>query len=321
MHAEPGSKDARLSPAAPAKTATTAAAAYDGIAADYDRLVEGDAWMRRALHAHYRRTFRPGQRVLDVGCGTGIDAVALAGHGVRVLGLDASPAMVGRARVRVARAGLGASVRLCALDAADLGCLALGSTARWCGDARGRTARACSAAPARGRAVRPPSDGPCRPGEPADGAISAFAALNTVPDLRRLAVALAGAVRPGGRLVLHMLNRWSLWEWLGLVRHARWSAAWHLGRAAERAFFIGGRPVVHRLYAPAEAAAIFEHAGFRLRRAYGVGCLRPPHTVRRISRPVVAGLEWLDLRLGGLAPLRAAGRFFVLDLERCARPG
>ena len=42
---------------------------------------------------------RPGELVLDLGCGTGHLAAQLAEQGVRVIGLDASPAMIAKARV------------------------------------------------------------------------------------------------------------------------------------------------------------------------------------------------------------------------------
>ena len=44
----------------------------------------------------------PGARLLDLGCGTGIDAVELARRGYPVLATDWSPQMVERTRERAA---------------------------------------------------------------------------------------------------------------------------------------------------------------------------------------------------------------------------
>lgn len=44
--------------------------------------------------------FGPGDRVLDLGCGTGDDAVHLMARGVEVVGIDASAPMVEIARSR-----------------------------------------------------------------------------------------------------------------------------------------------------------------------------------------------------------------------------
>ena len=82
------------------------AAAYDAIAAEYDAQVAGDAWMRRVLWGRYAALFRPGQHILDVGCGSGADAIFLARRGVRVTGIDVSPAMTGYLRSRATDLGL-----------------------------------------------------------------------------------------------------------------------------------------------------------------------------------------------------------------------
>jgi ubiquinone/menaquinone biosynthesis C-methylase UbiE len=61
---------------------------------------------------------QPGERLLDVGCGTGRHAVALAAMGVAVTGVDLSSAMLERARARAAAAGV--EVELVEADARDL---------------------------------------------------------------------------------------------------------------------------------------------------------------------------------------------------------
>jgi hypothetical protein len=117
-------------------------------------------------------------------------------------------------------------------------------------------------------------------------------------------------------MVLHMLNRFSLWEWLGYVARGNWLAARAVGKHRYREFVIGGETVQHAVYFSDEAYHKFFSEKFILRASYGLGALRPPHTVRRVPSSIVGILERLDVRLGGLPLLRNAGRFFVLDLQR-----
>ena len=78
---------------------------YDKLAEEYDRLVTRDLWMRRVLWRHYTRVFRAGSRVLDVGCGTGLDALFLAQTGIVVAGIDASAGMIAELRKKADNSG------------------------------------------------------------------------------------------------------------------------------------------------------------------------------------------------------------------------
>ena len=62
----------------------------------------------------------PGDRVLDLGCGTGALAVELARRGCQVMGVDISPPMLTLAIRRVREADLGEQVELQELGAVDL---------------------------------------------------------------------------------------------------------------------------------------------------------------------------------------------------------
>ncbi len=115
---------------------------------------------------------------------------------------------------------------------------------------------------------------------------------------------------------MHLLNRTSLWEWLGLIRSRRLRAARRLGEDDVRTFVIGSRGVPHHLYHPAEAYDRFFIADFALCRACGIGILRPPHTIRRIPASVVGGLDRLERPLRSVRPFRGWGRFFALELEK-----
>ena len=72
---------------------------YDEVAAAFS-FFQDPRWRRAAVEAVGAG---PEDRVLDVACGTGLVSAALVGRwGCRVVGLDQSAAMLGRARARVA---------------------------------------------------------------------------------------------------------------------------------------------------------------------------------------------------------------------------
>ncbi len=64
----------------------------------------------------YRELARDQSLVLELGCGTGRLLAPLADEADRVIGLDRSPAMLKRARARVAASGMGPRVHLVAAD-------------------------------------------------------------------------------------------------------------------------------------------------------------------------------------------------------------
>ncbi len=99
----------------------TVAGAFDSIAPRYDALWDHSVTgrlQRDALWSEIGGLFRAGDRVLDLGCGTGTDAVRLAACGVRVHACDISPAMVAAARRRARLAGLSESITCAVRDAA-----------------------------------------------------------------------------------------------------------------------------------------------------------------------------------------------------------
>jgi predicted TPR repeat methyltransferase len=67
---------------------------YDEFAADYDRLAPAYGWYPEILFGLCFEYVQPGERLLDIGIGTGLCAASFARLGLRVLGLDASPEML-----------------------------------------------------------------------------------------------------------------------------------------------------------------------------------------------------------------------------------
>jgi len=90
---------------------------YENIAWAYD-VVFGPTLHPGRVNAIRRMGIRPGDRVLEVGVGTGINAALYPGD-CSVTGIDLSSSMLEKARERVARKGV-RNVRLLQMDAANL---------------------------------------------------------------------------------------------------------------------------------------------------------------------------------------------------------
>src|SRR3954447_16378846 len=93
------------------------AGVYEKLASVYD-FVFGPTLHPGRVHAIQRMGIKPGDRVLEVGVGTGINA-ALYPRDCAVTGIDLSDSMLEKARDRIARKGV-RNVRLLEMDAANL---------------------------------------------------------------------------------------------------------------------------------------------------------------------------------------------------------
>ena len=151
--------------------------AFDAFAASYDRGFSDSAPGRLLRQAVWRR-LPEARRALDLGCGSGEDALFLARRGAEVTATDASPAMLDLAWRKAMAAGLGAQIETRLFD--------LGSPTEL--------------------------DGPY------DLVLSNFGALNCVADLAPLAGRLREAMAPDGTLAIVAMGRFCAWEtlWYGL---------------------------------------------------------------------------------------------------------
>ena len=85
---------------------------FDSLACDYDTrfgISPAGRLFRFRVAERVTGEVRPGGRVLDIGCGTGEDAIWLAGQGYGVLGIDESPKMIEAARAKASERGSSAT--------------------------------------------------------------------------------------------------------------------------------------------------------------------------------------------------------------------
>jgi SAM-dependent methyltransferase len=262
-------------------------AGFDQSAERYDLEAEANAamaHMRRVSLAVLGDSFGTGQHVLELGCGTGEEAVALARDGIRVLATDVSSRMLDVARGKVSAAGLEQAVQTRQLAAGELSVLL---------DELGR--------------------------EAFDGAYSSFGALNGEPDLFEVGSALAKLIRPGGRLVASIMNRFYPFEMLWYLGHGRPRQAvrrWAGGaRASVSPSLAVQVPTIY--YTPRSFARAFPAFRRLLCRALPL-LLPPPFAAHLWSRfPALIGrvLPWED-RLACYWPFGALGDHFLMVLER-----
>lgn len=264
----------------------TLASVFDSLAADYDAGFTKTPLGRVLREAVWRRLdacFAPGDRVLDLACGTGEDAVHLAQRGIQVLASDGSSGMLEVAARKVALADVGRLVTLVRLDLDTLA-------------ARGKAAPQLSGWP------------------PFDGVLSNFGGLNCFEDLAGVASALAGVVRRKGRVFLCLMGRWVPWEWAWFLLRR------DPGRAFRR--LRGGgtlwRGALVRYPPVAQTRRAFSPS-FRTTRAWALGVLLPPSYagdwIARRPKLLRRLNEW-ERRLERLAPLVRLADHYVLELER-----
>lgn len=77
---------------------------FDSLAPTYDNDFTHNTigrYLRRRVHDRLMRHFRTGDSVLELGCGTGEDALFLAQNGIRVHATDASTGMIDMARAKI----------------------------------------------------------------------------------------------------------------------------------------------------------------------------------------------------------------------------
>lgn len=260
--------------------------AFDAVAAGYDADFTArrlGRWLRDAVWERLDAAFRPGERVLELGCGTGEDALHLARRGLSVTATDVSPGMLGVASAKARAAGLEGRICFRQLDAGRLG----------------------------------DSADPALAG-PFAGAYSNFGALNCLPSRRALGRALAGRIGPGGTLALVVMGPLCPWEVAWHLAHGELNTARRRWRAGVTAHVGDGRTL--RVWYPSPRALRAELApDWRLIDLAGVGALLPPtqlsHLAERWPR-AFATLALLERRFRRSRPWTWLNDHYLAVFER-----
>jgi ubiquinone/menaquinone biosynthesis C-methylase UbiE len=257
--------------------------AFDSVAGDYDgprgnndsiRDMRSEMW--RWLDA----TFSPGSRLVDLGCGTGLDAIRMAQIGHHITATDWSPQMVRRTSDRAEREHLTDRVQAIAVGAHELHRLV---------------------------------------GEDAyDGAYSNLGPLNCVPDLAEVSRECARLVKPGGVLVFTVIGRICPWEIAHYLRKRRWARAKVRFARNVVPVSMNKHTIWTHYYGPREFHRAFE-SQFTLEHFRGLCVFAPPPylTWIREKYPRWHDRLWrLDRRVAGWPVIRAMGDHFLIVMRK-----
>jgi ubiquinone/menaquinone biosynthesis C-methylase UbiE len=261
-------------------------APFDAIADRYDEIFTtsriGQA-QRTAVREALEKAFRAGDRVLEIGCGTGVDACFVAERGVTVVACDSSPRMIALTTRRIDQNRKHNLVLPRLLAAEDIASL--------------------------------------RNDDCFDGAFSNFGALNCVRDLDRLARNLGALLRPGATMLLCLMGPCCLWEIVWYLMHGnprkafrrlqRGEVPGHLTKQTSVGVYYRSVAKLVRIFAPE----------FHLQSFKGIGVSVPPSYVEPwASRfPDLLRLSIrFDSVLGKCPGVRALADHILLTFERDA---
>ena len=259
-----------------------AGSAFDTIADSYDYLFTSSLIGRSQRSVVWRKAetvFRAGDHVLELNCGTGIDALFLASLGITVTACDASSAMIEQARARKALQAPLASIDFHSLCTERLSEL---------------PADLCF-----------------------DGVFSNFSGLNCVSGISAVAQFIASRMLPGAQLLLCLSTRFCAWEILHYLVHGNVRKAFRrcsgiaparMGPYSFPVYYPTVRSFL-RDFGPA----------FQLRSITGIGIAVPPSYMEAWARgnaSIFRICEAFDSLTENWPCIRVMGDHMLLHLER-----
>lgn len=265
----------------------TASEAFNQIAGAYDANFTDSAIgraQRKSVWKEIDRAFTPGQHVLEINCGTGVDALHLAGRGVHVTACDSAPRMIAVARQRARLTSVSATVDFRVLANERIGTL--------------------------------------RNEGPFDGILSNFSGLNCIPDLSFLAYALGRLVKERSKMVLCLFGRICLWETFWYLSQGNVPKSLRRFSHSGRPAVLSDRSEVTVWYHSLRYLKKVFSPYFRLTRWRGVGVAVPPSYLEFLAakyRGLFRFAAEIDPWFGGCPGLRAMADHMLLTFERTDR--
>ena len=269
------SKDGVLSSSSEiiAEAFSRTAAKYDAFAEDHPNQTR----MRNNVYAHLERFIPSGSRILELNCGTGTDAVALARRDYQVHATDIAPGMLKRLQDKVMKLDLKEKITLqqCSFTELD------------------KIQRA-----------------------PFDAVFSNLGGLNCVPDLSPVVAQLPKVLRPNGLVTWVLMPPVCLWEMAEIFRGHPRLAFRRLARNGTRAHLEGLYFTVY-YFSPQKVFQWFgnDYDCLAIEGLSVITPTAESKNLAKRYTHLYRILCWLDDQLAPRSPWRGWGDFFIITFR------
>lgn len=261
-------------------------AAFDNSAEGYDEQFTNSSigrLQRNQVWSYLENTYRVGfpNRVLELNCGTGEDAVFFAKHGSQVLATDVSEQMLRMASAKIHNEGLESKVETKRLDICDL-----------------------------------PGDLPARG---YDLIFSNFGGLNCVNSekLQQLMESSGQLLRPGGRMILVIMPRFCAWETLYFLKSFDFKNAFRRRSRGPQMARLAKGEVTTWYYSPADLKR-FAGNHYDIVHLRAIGISLPPSCLQKTfagRNGILNKLDAIENRLAAFGFLSRLSDHYLIDLK------
>jgi ubiquinone/menaquinone biosynthesis C-methylase UbiE len=257
-------------------------ASFDKIADEYD--VKDNAneilqWMRTVVQKIYLKHFKADDKILELNCGTGVDAVLLAQNGMNVTATDISPKMVNNAKNRVKSEHLENKIDAFALSFDEISSI---EKTRF------------------------------------DGVVSNFGGLNCINDFEKLSSDLYNKLKPGGKFIAVVMNKFCPWEIFYYMLKLDFKNAFRRFNKNGTDAELNGNKVKTFYFFPGEFGNKFKKH-FSIEKIYALAYYTPPPYLIGIYnrfKPVVKLFMKLDEIIKCIFPFSRMGDHFIIVLKK-----